>query len=293
VTTRRLYRRATSKASAASRAETVAKFSAAVLGLISLLGFALSTLGFGVVLALNAMFGPDVLEVLRGPLDYLAMSTWVVVTVFNRMQAEITGPGGHALLLMAGLVLAVVVAVAGVALAYAHQHRAGLHHVANNTSAQARLGRRWVAARGWSWRVPAITASSVGSGVLLYLIVRAVPLLFALTLIPFAIGYRAAQSHFYSLVIEPSGCAKSQSAQARREQRQREEELKAAGNELAAEASASFLAVCVEVRTKELGAFRGRRVIATDESIALYDPASGAVSIVPRKDAVVTFIDKL
>jgi hypothetical protein len=271
----------------------VAKFSAAMLGLISLLGLALSTLGFGVVLALNATFGPDVLEVLRGPLDYLAASAWVVVTLFNRMHAEINGPGGHAALLMAGLVLAVTVALAGVAVAYAYHHRANLSLAANSVSAKAQTGRWWIAPRGWSWRVPAITASAVGSGVLLYWVVRVVPILFALTLIPFVVGYRAAQHHFYSSVIEPHACAKSRSAQARREQWRREEEAKADGKEASAEASAPYLATCVEVRTKELGVFRGRRIIATDDSIALYDPASGAVSIVPRKDAAVIFIDKL
>ena len=59
------------------------RLNGARLSLLSLMGIALTSLGYSAALALKDMFGPDILEILRGPLDYLAVSSFVIISVFN------------------------------------------------------------------------------------------------------------------------------------------------------------------------------------------------------------------
>jgi hypothetical protein len=288
--------RAQSNSPANPIGETVSRIIAVWLSVFSLIGIALTSLGFSVALALNGMFNPDILEILRGPIDYLVASAWVVVTGYNELVDSVLGPRGMLRPLDAALVIALLVAMAGVVWVYAHKHRLRMRQLANQAGTAARSGTQWVTQRPSRWRLPAILASATASGALIYAVGWILLAVFTAALLPFAIGYRAAQLHFYVTVIEPYACAKSMSAQTHRarlavELRKNEENI--SSDDRAAESSRPYRAVCVEVKSKELGTFKGRRIIATDESIALYDPVTGAVKIVPRKDAVVSFIDKL
>jgi hypothetical protein len=274
-------------------AEAIVRFNGAWLSMLSLLGIALTSLGFSVTLALNAMFGPDILEVLRGPLDYLAVSAFIIISVYNGLAEKVTGPAGSLKFLDGGLTIAFLVFVAGVAWAYVHHHRSKLVVLASRAGGAARFGARWVQQRPRSWRVPSIVASSAVSGVLTYFIGRAVLVMFTVALLPFVMGYWATQSHFYVTVIEPHTCAKAVSAKDRRAAWSRAKSAEADGKDNESPSGRPYSATCVEVRSKDGGPHKGRRIIATDDSIALYDPASGAVTIVPRKDAVVTFINQL
>jgi hypothetical protein len=284
------------KAPARPIGETALRIIAIGLSAFSLIGVALTSLGFSVALALNTMFGPDILEILRGPLDYLVASAWVVVTGYIELLDRVTGPRGLLRSLDAALVVASLVAVAGVAWVYVRTHHARLRRFVSWTGTGVRSGKQWVEQRPSRWRLPAILVSSAASGALMYAVSRIVLAVFTVVLLPFVIGYRAAQLHFYATVIEPYACAESMSAQTHRarlaaELRKKEENT--GSEDRAAGSDRPYRAVCVEVQSKELGIFKGRRIIATNESIALYDPATGAVKIVPRKDAVVSFIDKL
>ena len=290
--------RASHAAPTTRAAEAIVRFNSAWLSALSLLGVALASLGFSLTLALNAMFGPDVLEVLRGPLDYVAASSFIIISMYNEAAERMTGPGGLLRSLDAGLTIAFLVVVAGVVWAYAHHHRNKLLGLASRAGRVACTGKRWVQQRPRSWRVPSIVASSA-SGMLAYFIGRAVLVVFTVALLPFVVGYWAAQSHFYVTVIEPHACAKSVSAAGRRAAWSRATSTKANANANAnGEGGASqdgrpYSAICVEVFSKDTGIHKGRRIIATNELIALFDPASGTVTIVPRKDAVVTFINQL
>ena len=211
------HRHRASHATPTTRAvEAIVRLNSAWLSALSLLGVALASLGFSLTLALNAMFGPDVLEVLRGPLDYVAASSFIIISMYNEAAERMTGPGGLLRSLNAALTIAFLIVVAGVVWAYAHHHRNKLLGLGRRASRVARTGMRWAQQRPRSWRVPSIVASSAASGVLAYFIGRAVLVVFTVALLPFVVGYWAAQSHFYVTVIEPHACAKSVSAAGRR-----------------------------------------------------------------------------
>jgi hypothetical protein len=280
-------------APATRAAEAISRFNSAWLSVLSLLGIALTSLGFSVTLALNSMFGPDILEVLRGPLDYLAVSAFIIISVYNGLADRVTGPAGAVKFLDGGLAIALLVLVAGVLWAYVHHHRSKLARLASRASNAARSGGRWVKQRPHSWRVPAIMVSSAVSGMLTYFIGRAVLAMFTVALLPFVMGYWATQAHFYVTVIEPQTCAKAVSAKDRRAAWLRPASEQRVSEDGEPKSGRPYPAICVEVRSKDNGPHKGRRIIATDESIALFDPSTGAVNIVPRKDAVVAFIDKL
>lgn len=163
-------------APATRAAETISRFNSALLSMLSLLGIALTSLGFSVTLALNAMFGPDILEVLRGPLDYLAVSAFIIISVYNGLADRVVGPAGALKFLNGGLTIALLVLVAGVLWAYVHHHRSKLARLASRASNAARSGGRWVKQRPRSWRVPSIMISSATSGVMMYFVGPAKPL---------------------------------------------------------------------------------------------------------------------
>jgi hypothetical protein len=273
--------------------EAIVRFNGAWLSALSLLGIALTSLRFSLTLALNTMFGPDVLEVLRGPLDYLAASSFIIIATYNDAADRVTRPDGLLRSLDLGLTVAFLVLAAGVAWAFVHHHRDRLFRLASRTSSAVRSGKSWAQQRPWSWRVPSIVTASALSGALTYFVGRAALVVFTVALLPFVVGYWAAQSHFYIAVVEPHACAKSVKAADRRAAWSGATTARARGEDSPPPNGRPYGAVCVEVFSKETGTHRGRRIIATNESIALYDPASGTVQIVPRKDAVVTFVNQL
>jgi hypothetical protein len=270
----------------------VAQVSAALLGMLSLLVAALASTGFGLALAMGDVFGLDVLEVLHGPADYLAASAWVVVTILNGLARHVGEPQGVARAFITAFTVFVVVAIVGVIGAYAYRYRAKLAQSTQSAQQAARSSADWVAAHPRSWRVPAIILSAVLSGAVVLLIGRALLAVLTVALLTFVGGFFAAKSHFYETVIEPYECIKSRNAQVRRQQWLDAKQADERGDP-AVPTIRPYQAVCVEVHNKDLGSHRGRRILATSESIALFDPMSGTVRVVPRKDAVVTFVDTL
>lgn len=279
-------RRRSSRYAGASSIDLAARLATVVLAVLSLIGIALTSVGFGVALALNAMFGPDLLEIFSGPLDYLAASAWVIVSIFNSLAEQWSDPRKWARLVAKAMAMFVLVALIAAIAALAHTHWEKASRVARLAIEPTRRAIGWVRRERWLWRVPAVLAIAVAAAAVPLLLTRALLFVFALALGPFIVGLLAAEEHFHAAVIEPVRCASSLSAQDRRD--------RSAGKQPTPRGR-PYGATCVEVKSKEVGvgSHRARRIIATGESIALFSPDSGRVVVVPRKDAIVTFVDEL
>ncbi len=266
----------------------------------------LTSLGFTYAIALEATFGPDVLEILGGPLDYVAMSSWLVITAFNKLANVVQGPKGTVQLIHSAMAVAGF-AFFAIALALAlDANKAAVTKRVRALAVSSRKTWPWLAARPLlrrpaavvgtalltARRPTAVVGTALSVGFLVLLIARALLLVFGLALVPFFIGYGLAKENLHLTVIDPIQCRPSMSASARMAARAESQKAKEAGID-SASSHEPYLATCVRVASKEHGTLEGRRIVATRDAIALFNPKTGEVKVVPRKDSVVTFIDKL
>jgi hypothetical protein len=265
-----------------------------MLGIFAPLGLVLTFFGFGVALALHTRFGTDILEVLRGPSDYLAASSVVVVSAFNMIFRKLYGSAGLAELLLFGVVVCcVVAAIFSIgALVWANRRRQLIVRTFEVVREAPVVLRHRLSMHPWAWRPAAVVGGSVVVGALPYLLGYAMMFVLTVAVVPFWLGLQLSDLHFYETVVEPYYCAPLVPAANQRAIARRTPEERREASEWR-EPREPYLAVCVEVKLDKLGTYRGRRVIATGDTIVLYDPATGRVSVLPKKDAVVSMIDKL
>ncbi len=265
-----------------------------MLGIVAPLGLVLTFFGFGAALALHTRFGTDILEVLRGPSDYLAASSVVVVSAFNMMFRKLYGSAGLAELLLFAVVACCLVAaiVSTGAVVWANRRRQLIVRTVEVVREAPVVLRHRMAMHPWAWRPAAVVGGSVFVGALPYLLVHVMLFVLTVAVVPFWLGLRLSDLHFYETVVEPYYCAPLVPAANQRAIARRTPEERRQASEWR-EPQEPYLAVCVEVTIDKLGTYRGRRIIATSDTIALYDPATGGVYVLPKKDAVVSMIDKL
>jgi hypothetical protein len=307
------------------------------LAIVSLMGLGLACSGFGVALALTTTFELHLAEVLHGPLDYVAVSAYVVLELFTTVRAFIEDEKYLSLLWMIlGPGIVAGVAFLWVCLSFFKDERV----IQSKPVQVARTGAiglwRWVVSLGklrrvwgylghglclvallWAvfgtgratvmallgaaiflyviadWRSSRIGGVSLGVGAGYALVSHVLPhlglTLVAVTLIPFVVSFDSAKRYIHEAVIEPVSCSPLLDAKSRR-QRWMQAQMK---SQAPAAPAPMTTAKCVQIDRKGHFVRQGREVIATADLVVLFDPISGAVQTVPRKDAVVTTIDRL
>lgn len=281
-----------------SRLEMAETFAKVALGIISLLGIAAMFFGFGFALALRR-FGVDVHQVLHGPGDYLALSVYPVIELYAYLfRIAFDGDRiGLAWKVIAGTLSVVV------PLYYIGRYVGRSKHfedfrekgMTRGGPVLAKLKERL----GFFWP-PTLFGAIIAGGLLTIWPLLVIAVL-SIVAIPTFLGLSYANDYLYENVENTTGCQKLATAQERRTEHQEAEKAKKEGRRPQRTAVANqdddneprLPAMCLKIERKGERSLYGRRVIATSESIALFDPDSGVVDVVPTKDAVVSIVGSL
>ena len=143
------------------------------------------------------------------------------------------------------------------------------------------------------WRAFRFAGVSLGVGaaptLVTFISIKALPYILVVFLIPFVISLKSAERYFYEWVIEPAACRPLRSAADRRQSWLRSQLSSTSDKSQTTEHTAK----CVQIERKGGLINEGREVISTADVVVLFDPISGAVQVLPHKDAVVTTIGRL
>lgn len=237
-------------------------------------------MGFGVAFALTR-FGLDIFEVLHGPSDYLTASSLVVVMLFT----SLTEMPREDLRLWPFVGIVCGAALIGVAFGWLLTLPATARSSLTSVRPLVRdaTGRWWARQRRWVQVVLIDLIFIAAPGTAVVALWLALVLASTGVSILTTIGYRAATKYLHEVIVKPKTCASLFDAEKRR----------ALHLDPSLADKLTPGALCLQVEAKGFQAIRGRRVIATSEVIVLFDPDTGVVRTVPRKDAIVTTVSGL